>query len=320
MDLVLAALVFMSVLAFAMHFAVGRTGETAIRRRLFERIARPSVSDDEEILRATRAARRYDLRGSLFRFLETINLAQKFEQHLWQAGIYRRASDVVLLMMLLFMAGATVGWVLWGDTTIALAMSIGFGAAPLLYVSMRRRRRLRTFNRQLPFALDLIKSSLEAGHSLLRGLQVVVGEFQEPIATEFRSVIEQSQLGLPLPRALEEMLKRVPEEDLRLLVVAVKVQSEVGSSLAQIIGRLSEIVRTRQRIEAQIRAVTAQSRLSGWIIGFLPIVILAAFSVIQPSYTNLLLHDPSGIKILKLAAVLDALAFISIRKILKVRF
>ncbi|HYA35886.1 MAG TPA: hypothetical protein VEF03_09705, partial [Candidatus Binataceae bacterium] len=176
MDLVLAALVFMSVLSFAMHFAVGRTGETAIRRRLLERIARPAISDDEEILRTTRAVTRHDLRGRLVQLLEKIDLTQKFEQRLWQAGIYRRASDVVLLMAFLFIAGAALGWVLWGDTTIALAMSVGFGTGPILYVSMKRRRRLRMFNRQLPFALDLIKSSLEAGHSLMRGLQVVVGE------------------------------------------------------------------------------------------------------------------------------------------------
>jgi len=183
-----------------------------------------------------------------------------------------------------------------------------------------RERRLKAFAAQLPYALDLIKSSLEAGHTLLRGLQVVVSEFADPIASEFRSAIEQSRLGLPLPRALEEMLKRVPQDDLRLLVVAVRVQAEVGSSLAMIIGRLSEIVRTRQRLLQQVKALTAQSKMSGIVVGFLPIVMLLAFSVIQPSYTHTLFYDPSGIKILKVAGVLDIMAFISIRKLLKVKY
>ena len=95
------------------------------------------------------------------------------------------------------------------------------------------------------------------------------------------------------------MLKRVPQEDLRLLVVGVRVQSEVGSSLAIIIGRLSEIVRTRQRLQQQIKALTAQSKMSGILVGFLPIVMLGAFSIIQPSYTNTLFYDPSGQKILE---------------------
>ncbi len=116
------------------------------------------------------------------------------------------------------------------------------------------------------------------------------------------------------------MLKRVPQDDLRLLVVAVRVQSEVGSSLAVILGRLSEIVRTRQRLQQQIKALTAQSKMSGILVGFLPIVMLAAFSVIQPSYTNTLFFDPTGQKILEVAAVLDTLAFLSIRKLLKVKY
>jgi tight adherence protein B len=172
----------------------------------------------------------------------------------------------------------------------------------------------------LPFALDLMKSSLEAGHSLNRGLQVVVQEFADPLGGEFRTVLEQTRIGLPLPRALEDMLKRVPEEDLRLLVVAVKVQTEVGSSLALIVGRLAEIVRTRQRLRLQINALTAQSRLGGLIVGALPIVVLGMFSLINRDYANELFFDPTGIKILKIAAGLDVCAFITIRRLLRMDF
>jgi tight adherence protein B len=220
----------------------------------------------------------------------------------------------------MFGAGVFAGQAFWGDGAISIAMGTGFSCLPLFYVRLRRQRRLKAFAKQLPFALDLLKSSLEAGHTLMRGLQVVVAEFADPLASEFRSALEQSRLGLPLPRALEEMLKRVPQDDLRLLVVAVRVQSEVGSSLAIILGRLSEIVRTRQRLQQQIKALTAQSKMSGIVVGFLPIVMLAAFSVIQPSYTHTLFYEPSGIRILKVAAVLDILAFLSIRKLLKVKY
>jgi tight adherence protein B len=179
---------------------------------------------------------------------------------------------------------------------------------------------MKAFIQQLPFALDLIKSSLEAGHSLNRGLQVVVQEFSDPLGSEFRTVLEQTRIGLPLPRALEDMLKRVPEDDLRLMVVAVKVQTDVGSSLASIVGRLSEIVRTRQRLRLQIRALTAQSRMGGMIVGSLPIVVLAAFSLVQPGYAKVLFTDPTGLKILKTAIVLDGLAFFTIRRLLKLKY
>src|SRR5260370_7144938 len=95
------------------------------------------------------------------------------------------------------------------------------------------------------------------------------------------------------------MLKRVPEDDLRLLVVAVRVQTEVGSSLAQIVGRLSEIVRIRQRLRMQIRALTAQSRLGGMVVGILPIVVLSIFSLIQPRYTDRFFHHPTAQNIFK---------------------
>jgi len=98
------------------------------------------------------------------------------------------------------------------------------------------------------------------------------------------------------------------------------VQSEVGSSLAVILGRLSEIVCTRQRLQQQIKALTAQSKLSGILVGFLPIVMLGSFSIIQPSYTDTLFFDPTGQKILEVAAVLDVLAFLTIRKLLKVKY
>ncbi len=312
-----AALIFSSILAAGAWFAFRQNTASATERRLMARIARPSSPAAEEILKAGTRDRKG---GTLITLLYRLDLTQRLEEHLWQAGIYMRVSDVVLLMLVLFGSGVVIGTAVWQDPMLATTTGCGLAAIPVVYVRIRRRRRLRRFVLQLPFALDLIRSSLEAGHSLLRGLQVVVTEFQDPMSTELRSVIEQSRLGLPIPRALEEMLKRVPVEDLRLFVVAVRVQAEVGSSLAQIISRLADIVRTRQRVQDQVRALTAQSRMSGWVVGCLPIIILGAFSVIQPSYTHVLFNDPAGIRILKIAAVLDILAFATIRKLLKVKF
>jgi tight adherence protein B len=288
-----------------------------VNRAVLRRMSRPDAVVADDITRTDR----HRLNGrELLSWLYRLNLLQNLERNLWQAGIYARLADVLLVILLMFAAGLAAGQAIWGIVLISIAMGAAMAALPMIYIRVRRQRRLKAFARQLPYALDLIKSSLEAGHSLLRGLQVVVSEFADPIGAEFRSAIEQSRLGLPLGRALEEMLKRVPQEDLRLLVVGVRVQSEVGSSLAIIIGRLSEIVRTRQRLQQQIKALTAQSRMSGILVGFLPIVMLAAFSVIQPTYINTLFYDPTGQKILETAAVLDIMAFLTIRKLLKVKY
>ncbi len=254
--------------------------------------------------------------GGLYR----LNLLRKLEEAMWQAGMYMRVGDMLLIIVLMFGAGLFIGNLIFHDILVALGVGLGTGLLPLLYISFMKKRRLKAFANQLPFALDLIKSSLEAGHSLQRALQVLVSEFADPLGSEFRTVLEQNRIGLPLPRALEDMLKRVPEDDLRLMVVAVRVQSEVGSSLAQIVGRLSEIVRIRQRLRMQIRALTAQSRFGGLVVGCLPVVVLFLFSLIQPSYTDQLFHDPTGQKILKFAVGSDILALITIRRLLRVNY
>ena len=315
--MLLGLLLFAMVLGVVGYFVLGHTRPARESRQLESRLSRPEVVGEEILREGVKKERGL---GSGFGWFYDLGVMHKLEQSLWQAGIYRRVSDILLVMLLMFGAGAMIGAALWQDPVFAIALGSALAILPMLYIRIKRTRRIKRFVQQLPFALDLMKSSLEAGHSLLRGLQVVVGEFEDPIATEFRSVIEQARLGLPLPRAMEEMIKRVPDEDLRLLIVAVRVQSEVGSSLAAIIERLAEIVRIRQRLGAQVRALTAQARMSGWVVAALPIILLASFSVIQPSYTHTLFYEPGGQRLLKIAATLDVLAFLSIRKLLKVKY
>jgi tight adherence protein B len=316
MDIFFATGVFALVFIGALIVMTSRGGESDQKQNLIRRMARPDEEVDVDITRKTRVRES----GQLLAILWKLNLLRKLEENMWQAGIYMRVSEMMLIIVLMFFAGLFLGQALWHDMLFALGFGLAFGFLPVIYIRFRRLRRMRAFITQLPFALDLMKSSLEAGHSLNRGLQVVVQEFGDPLGSEFRTVLEQTRIGLPLPRALEDMLKRVPEDDLRLLVVAVKVQTDVGSSLAGIVGRLAEIVRTRQRLRLQIRALTAQSRMGGMIVGSLPIVVLAAFSLVQPGYAAVLFSDPTGQKILKTAIVLDGLAFITIRRLLKLKY
>lgn len=316
MTLLAAAAVFAFVFIVLAMGLNSVTQSAEQNRQVLRRMSRPM--GDVEDVDITR--KRKPTEHSVFRALIDFDLLRSLEELMWQAGLYMRVSEMVLIIVLLFSAGALLGELFWKGPLFALATGAGFGLLPILYIRFRRTRRIRAFVAQLPFALDLMKSSLEAGHSLNRGLQVVVQEFADPLGGEFRTVLEQTRIGLPLPRALEDMLKRVPEEDLRLLVVAVKVQAEVGSSLALIVGRLAEIVRTRQRLRLQINALTAQGRLGGIIVGALPIVVLCMFSLINHDYANELFFDPTGVKILKIAAFLDVCAFIMIRRLLRMDF
>src|SRR5271156_5035143 len=315
MDFLMASGIFALVFVGVLLFTSSRGNEVEQQREVARRLTRPADEVEIDVMRKARPEE-----GTLLTGLYNLNLARKLEQAMWQAGMYMRVADILLIIVLMFGAGLFGGNIFFGDMWFALGTALITGSLPLVFIQWKKQRRLKASGPQLPFALDLIKSSLEAGHSLQRALQVLVSEFADPLGSEFRTVLEQNRIGLPLARALEDMLKRVPEDDLRLLVVAVKVQTDVGSSLAAIVGRLSEIVRTRQRLKLQIRALTAQSRMGGMIVGALPIVVLAAFSLVQPGYAAVLFSDPTGQKILKTAIVLDALAFITIRRLLKLKY
>ena len=315
MDILMASGIFALVFVGVLVFTSSRGTEVEQQREVARRLTRPPEDLEIDVMRKRRPDQ-----GPLLGFLYELNLLRKLEEMMWQAGLYMRVADILLIMVLLFGAGLFGGNILFHDMWLALGSALVMTSLPLAYIQFSRKRRLRAFATQLPFALDLIKASLEAGHSLQRALQVLVSEAGDPLGSEFRTVLEQNRIGLPLPRALEDMLKRVPEDDLRLLVVAVRVQTEVGSSLAQIVGRLSEIVRIRQRLRMQIKALTAQSRLGGIIVGCLPIAVLGVFSLIQPGYTDQLFHDPTGQKILKFAIGADVLAILSIRRLLRVNY
>jgi tight adherence protein B len=315
MDFLMASGIFTLVFLGVLAFTSSRGNEVEQQREVARRLTRPADEIDIDVMRKRRPEE-----GAMLGGLYRLNLLRHLEEAMWQAGMYMRVGDMLLIIVLMFGAGLFIGNLIFHDMLIAAGVGAGIGLMPLLYIQFQKKRRLRAFANQLPFALDLIKSSLEAGHSLQRALQVLVAEFADPLGSEFRTVLEQNRIGLPLPRALEDMLKRVPEDDLRLLVVAVRVQTEVGSSLAQIVGRLSEIVRIRQRLRLQIKALTAQSRFGGLVVGCLPVVVLLLFSLIQPGYTDQLFHDPTGQKILKFAIASDLLALITIRRLLRVNY
>ncbi len=316
--LLLPVIVFLAVLALA-RALMHRREHVNYQQRVLNRISAPSVENLMEIdIKRPARARQSGLAGSL---ISKVRLMRQLEENLWQAGLYMKASEVLALMAVLAVAGAAAAAVWTGG---ALGPSIIFGAGlallPPAYVFWRKRKRLMLFDQQLPEILDVLKSSLDAGHTLQRALQVAVEEFSDPASSELRIVLEQNRLGVPLAQALEYMLDRVPDENLRFLVVAVRIQAEVGSSLASVITELARTIRERQRLEMRVRVLTAQPRISGMIGGLMPILLLFALNFIHREAVTMLFHDPAGIKLIEMAAALEALAFVSIYRMMRVDY
>ena len=206
----------------------------------------------------------------------------------------------------------------WLNFGIACVYGAGLAGLPTVYVLVQRKRRLATFSQQLPYVADFMRSTLMAGHPLSRGLQMAAENAPEPMATELRLAIEQMRFGASLADALDSMFKRVPEESLGFFIAAVRVQAQVGSSLAEILDRVADAIRSRQRLKQQIKTLTAQARMSGLMVGAMPFFLLAVFTLLRPDYTGVLFYDPAGNKLLEAAIAMDLIALFIINRMVQV--
>jgi len=186
---------------------------------------------------------------------------------------------------------------------------------PMRYVKWRQGRRLKAFNGRLPDTLSLLSNALKAGLSLPQALEAVAHTSAPPISDELSRAIREMNLGSATPQALTNMVRRVGSEDLDLIVTAISIQSSVGGNLARILDGISHTIRQRIQAKAQISALTAQMRASGWIITLLPFIVAAVLNLITPSYFGIMLTEPLGRVMLVLAGISIFIGNLFVRRI-----
>jgi tight adherence protein B len=201
---------------------------------------------------------------------------------------------------------------------VLAAMAAGL-FAPYGWLTLKRGRRLNKFNAALPEAIDLMARALRAGHSMNSAIELIAEQSPQPLAGEFFQVFQQQKFGLRVREALLQMAARVPSKDLKFLVTAILVQKETGGDLTEILDRTAHVIRERIRIEGEVRVHTAQGRLTGWILGLLPVIMLALINLVSPGYSKVLFHDPTGQKLLYAGATLIAIGGLIIRKVVDVQ-
>lgn len=194
-----------------------------------------------------------------------------------------------------------------------------FFAIPWLWLWNKRRMRLKKFASQLPDALELVARALRAGHSLAAGLHVVAEEMPPPVAKEFGRVYEEQNLGIPLEEALRGITERVPNLDLRFFVTSVAIQRQTGGDLAEILDKIGHVIRERYKILGQVKALTAEGRLSGLVLIALPFGLFLMMLHTKPEYISLLWTDPLGVKMSIFALVLQVLGAYAIKKIVDIK-
>jgi tight adherence protein B len=197
----------------------------------------------------------------------------------------------------------------------ALLVGLALGSAPFIYVLVKRNRRFGLFEQGLPEAIDLIVSALRAGHSLIAAMGLVSRESAEPVGGEFKICFEEQNYGLELKAALDNMIERVPLQDLKIVATAILIQKESGGNLAEVLDKTAHVIRERFRLKRQVATHTAQGRLTGWILTFLPVVLGAALYAINPDMMSLLWTTAIGVKLLWVAAGMIAVGSVIIRQI-----
>jgi len=190
---------------------------------------------------------------------------------------------------------------------------------PFVYLNVLRGRRLKRFNQALPDALDLITRALRAGHSISAAIEIVGQEAAEPVRTEFREVYRQQNFGLPHREALLELASRVPSQDLQFVVTAMLVQKETGGNLVDTLDRTAAVVRDRIRIQGEVRTYTAQGRMTGYILGALPVIMFFLINMANRGYARVLIEDPTGRKLIYAGATGMVLGALMIRKIVNIK-
>jgi tight adherence protein B len=179
----------------------------------------------------------------------------------------------------------------------------------------KRRLRFDKFEQELPEALDMMVSAMRAGNSLVAALSLVAAESPSPIGPEFRICFDEQNYGLELRTAMNNLLTRVPLQDLRIVVTAILIQKESGGNLAEVLDKTAYVIRERYRLKRQVRVHTAQGRLTGWILSFLPIALGIALYMVNPDSMSLLWKRSIGIKLLYTSAGLTMMGAAVIRKI-----
>jgi tight adherence protein B len=214
--------------------------------------------------------------------------------------------------------GGVVSWFLI-NPYIAPVMAAGCLVAPFVWLFWKRKTRMAKFAAQLPDAMELVARALRAGHSLAAGMHVVAEEMPQPISKEFGRVYEEQNLGIPLEESLKGMCDRVPNLDLRFFVTSVAIQRQTGGDLAEILDRIGYVIRERFKILGQVKALTAEGRLSGVVLIALPIGLFMLMLWMKPDYIELLWKDPMGIKMSIGAIVLMLIGSYAIKKIVDIK-
>jgi tight adherence protein B len=312
-SVVIGVLVVVGILTAA--FALTSGGTTRVAERLDALVGRNTRKDSSADMLLKQALQEVDKKTLLDKFTPSfLNLNKMIEQ----ADANFKASTLFGVGVLAAaVSGLAVG--LMVNLYVAPVVALAAFGAPFLWLLWKRKKRLNTFANQLPEGMELVARALRAGHSLAAGLHVVAEEMPTPISKEFGRVYEEQNLGITMEEALKSLCDRVPNLDLKFFATSVIIQRQTGGDLAEILDRIGHVIRERIKILGQVKALTAEGRLSGIVLIALPIGLFMLMLWMKPDYIELLWKDPMG-QMMSVGAIISMIVgTVCIKKIVDIK-
>ncbi len=321
--ILISSIIFLIAVGFVsgIYFFIWELPEREKRKKIKERLESISEADrrapspeldliKRELLSDVPAFNRI-----LIRFSHTGQL----KKLIGQADMKMKVSTFILLSLVAFAAGVILSNQLLGVWPVSILVGILCSFLPLLLVLFKRKRRFNKFEQLLPEALELMTRAVKAGHTFHTGMEMIADEMVDPIAKEFKITFDEQNFGLPLKQALFNLVERVPLLDLKFFVTAVLMQKETGGNLAEILTNLSHLIRERFKIMGEVRTLSAQGRLTGYILTAVPSAMLVILSGMNWDYMSALFKEKIGHYMLAGAVFCQLLGYIIIRKIVNIK-
>ena len=312
-------MVFITVFLLAQGTIVPVFGEARkTRKRLRERLEQIEATSDEGSMASLLREKYLRNLTPIERFLESLPTMEKLRQLIEQAGHNVLAYRLVLLSMLIGFIAGLAAWsyslLLWAA---ALAAALG-ASLPIFKILNDRTKRIAKFEEQLPDAIDMMQRALRAGHPFSATLKLVADDMDEPVSKEFGMAFADINYGNDTRRAMLGLLKRMPSLAVMALVTSVLVQKDTGGNLAEILEQISKVIRGRFRFYRKVKTLSAEGRLSAWILAMVPLVLFVVISFTSPDYLPVLLEDPFGKRLVVFGFVAGIFGILWIRRIIRI--
>jgi len=317
--ILIALTMALAALALAVNLLRNSAPEEQVKRRLKIVQRAEFAATDLQSTDDIRKVHQFSTFEWLNLLLARLDLASRLHRLLEQADLDWTVGRLLTMCFFGWIGTACLLYLRLGSVLWAAGLGAIVIPAPWLYVLRRRASRFRSFEEQMPEAIDLLCSALRAGHSLMTAIGFIGQEARQPLSGEFSTCFKEQNYGVDLRTALLNLGNRIAVQDLQIFIAAVLIQKESGGNLAEVLEKVAQTSRERVRLRKQIRVHTAQGRMTGWILALLPVALGFAMYLVHPEGISILWTNPIGLKLLYTAVVMNVLGALVIRKVIRIR-